>query len=384
MSRKRLDHYLRDLADGDADTRQQAAMHIMELYAHASSDEEPGPPDEGAFNQLLKATLTTHGFPAASIVRKLFERTIGAHREHQERCDRARETGDHDDVLEAGPFFYDGQLNMEWAVIPMVLEHCGQAALPLLPRLRELLSSSDLATRNTAAKMIEGLEASGKDSLDDLFEALYRHYGTYWPDPRARAIAEHAKRDAAVLNRVIAGLDSDDDTVRDASCMVLTGVGPTGARAVPKLLELASRVAEPGLVAAALGELSDGDEKVVAVLLRILDDKRNWIRSSAIRALGGLRAAPEQVVPALAGFLDRWQPPWQNAKFEFDPDYDDFDDALAALAAYGESASEALPVLTRLFENIDEEDYEARGRRFELEVTIAKIRGEPPPDPWPD
>ncbi len=382
MSRRTLDRWLRTLAGDDSDARQQAAMQIMELYAQPSGEDESAPPAGDAFSDLLKQTLTTHGFPATTIVRRLFERYVGAQQEHQERCGQAKETGDYVSVLDDGPFFNDGGFNMEWPVILMVLERCGQAARPLMPQLRELLDSSDVATRNVAAKMIEGLEASGEDALDDLFEALYRRLGTYWPDPRARAIAEHAKHDEAVLDRVIAGLDSDDQTVRQASCTVLTAVGPAAARAVPKLLELADNADDPALVVSALGELGDNDEKVVSVLLRTLDDERNWIRSSAISALGGLRAAPDLVVPALAGFLESWRPPWEDRKVEFDPDFDDFDDAIEVLGGYRQRAAAALPVLERLLERQrQEDDYETREQRFQLEVAIARIRGEKPPDP---
>ncbi len=382
MSRKRLDRWLRDLAGDDLETRQQAASQIMELRLGMLGEAEPGADADDAFYDLLHQTLTTRGFPAKSIVRRLFERFVAIQQEHHDLCDRARKTGDCDSVFDDGPFFNDGGISMEWPMISMVLERSGQAALPLLPKLRQLLDSPDVETRNLAAKMIDGLEDTGDGALDDLFETLYRHFGSYWPDPRARAIAKLAIRDPAVLERVIAGLDSSDETVRDASCMVLTGVGPAAVRAVPKLIRLASRVDDPQLVVSALGEIGDNGEKVTALLLRTLDDERNWVRSAAIRALGARRAAPDAVVPALAGFLDRWRPPWEDRKIEFDPDFDDFDDALTALGNYRERADAALPVLKRLFaREIDEADGEAREQRFQLEVAIAKIRSEPLPSP---
>ncbi len=103
--------------------------------------------------------------------------------------------------------------------------------------------------------MIEGLENAGDSTLDDLFEALHQHFGSQSRDPRARANPERAQRDEAVLDRVIAGLDSDDETARGASCLVLAEVGPPAAWAVPNLLRLAARMDWPGFVLSKDGRL---------------------------------------------------------------------------------------------------------------------------------
>ena len=218
---------------------------------------------------------------------------------------------------------------------------------------------------------------------DKLFTDLHQNFGTDYPDPRISAMAELAERDSAVLERVIADLDSKEEKVHGASCMVLAEIGPPAARAVPSLIRLAPRAGDPGPVAYALGALGDGKKKVLSALVRLLDDSRNWVRSSAINALGSLHPSAKEVVPALARMLDRWKPPWENQKVEFDPDVDDFMDAIAVIGTYGESADSALQVLDRLVEQeIDPRDRDAQETRFMLQATIAKIRGESPPSFW--
>ena len=222
-----------------------------------------------------------------------------------------------------------------------------------------------------------------RNDLDKLFEALHQNFGQEYPDSRVQAVAELAQRDGAVLDRVIADLGSDDEKVYGASCMVLADVGPAAARAVPGLLRLVSRADDPGPVAYALGALGDSKKKVLSALLGLLEDKRNWVRSSAINALGSLHPAAEKAVPGLARFLDRWQPPWKDSEVEFDPDVDDFVDAIAVVATYGENAASALPVLERLAkQDVEGQDGESLETRFLLEATIAKIRGEAPPSFW--
>ncbi len=221
------------------------------------------------------------------------------------------------------------------------------------------------------------------NDLDRLFKALHRNFGKEYPDPRVTAIAKRAVRDEAVLDRVIADLGSNQEKVYGASCTVLAEIGPPAARAVSKLLRLVSRADDPSHVAYALGALGDSKKKVLSALLRLLDDKRNWVRSSAINALGSLNPPAGKVVPGLTRFLDRWQPPWENHKVEFDPDVDDFGDAVAVIGSYGENAASALSVLERLAaQDVDDQDDGVRQTRFLLQATIARIRGEPPPSFW--
>lgn len=219
--------------------------------------------------------------------------------------------------------------------------------------------------------------------LDRLFEDLHRQFGNEYPDPRVSAIAERAERDEAVLDRVIVDLDSELEKVYGASCTVLAEIGPSAERALPGLLRLASRAGDPSHVAYALGALGNGKKKVLSALLQLLDDPRNWVRSAAINALGSLDPPAEKVVPGLTRFLDRWRPPWENSKVEFDPDVDDFADAVAVIGTYGESAASALPVLERLVaRDAGDGDEDAQMTRYMLQTTIAKIRGEPRPSYW--
>ncbi len=222
------------------------------------------------------------------------------------------------------------------------------------------------------------------NDLDQLFAALHQSFGKEYPDPRVTAVAERAARNEAVLDRVIGDLGSEQEKVYGASCTVLAEIGPPAARAVSRLLRLISRADDPSHVAYALGALGDGKKKVLSALLRLLDDKRNWVRSSAINALGSLNPPAGKVVPGLSRFLDRWQPPWEDPhKVEFDPDVDDFSDAVAVIGTYGESAASALPVLERLAaQDAGDQDEDVRMTRFMLQATIAKIRGEPPPSYW--
>ena len=126
-----------------------------------------------------------------------------------------------------------------------------------------------------------------------------------------------------------------DDEMEEAQLAAAHGLAQAGWVAVPALLEALQSDGEParGYAAFALGDMGStaGDDAVQAVA-RLAQDPSEWVRRSAVEALGTMESSPQDAVPALSTLLA-------------DEDGQTRYEAAYALARFGAQAADAVPAL---------------------------------------
>jgi HEAT repeat protein len=190
-----------------------------------------------------------------------------------------------------------------WHIAATAYGKLGSDSLPLL--IEELKSNEQLAVY-TAATAIHQMGSSGKPAVPTLVEALRKN------DPATRIAFIYAFMgigpDAEpAVPALIETMHSDDFHTRYWSCRAIGKIGLPGAKdAVPELIKLLSDMVASvrGNAAAALGNLGPnvGPEAIPA-LTNATKDKLYSVRTSAVVALGQMGPAAIASLPQIDACL---------------------------------------------------------------------------------
>jgi HEAT repeat protein len=186
------------------------------------------------------------------------------------------------------------------AVGGVALLQLGDAAIPVLPRLVDLLGevgplvTLGSETRSVADHVTAAFPAMGRRAVEALIAALERPSA----EIRRRAVMLlGVQRDDRALEPLIALLgDADPSVAAQASA----AIARYGAKAVPKLLDALAdpRPAFRGMAAATLANTRD--LRAVKPLARLLDDDDAGVRQYAIQSLQPFKAAAlDELIAAL-------------------------------------------------------------------------------------
>jgi len=125
------------------------------------------------------------------------------------------------------------------------------------------------------------------------------------------------------------------DEMEEARLAAAHGLAQAGAVAVPALVEAleSEQESERGHAAFALGDMGPvGGAEAVGAVARLADDPSEWVRRSAVEALGTMESDPQTAVPVLCTLLA-------------DEDGQTRYEAAYSLARLGADAADAVPAL---------------------------------------
>jgi HEAT repeat protein len=238
-----------------------------------------------------------------------------------------------------------------------------------LDALRKALADKDWDVRFAAAETAAELGVEGKYAAPVLAEALGRDrftresalHGLFRSrDARAAVPAvvqllerKHAEDRASAaqllgwigsadgVDALVRALQDEDVNVREAGARALGMIGPKAKAAVPGLVALSTKEADPARVAAAEALWRIGKRKGVLPGLVVALNGDDFAAVQAAKFLGSLGAAAKEAVPALIAALER-------------------EDSLGivraasarALGNIGPPARAAVPALTRLLSSV--------------------------------
>ena len=253
---------------------------------------------------------------------------------------------------------------------------------PALESLRRVLKDSDQELIIRAQQCITTIERDVK--IVGLIEALKDPR----PEKRIQAacqLAEFGRYAEKAVPALIEALDDKDAKVQERVANAISFLGPGAKLAVPKLIQVlqnakadqevrwrtaitlghmgpSAKEAVPTLVqilrkegfhlrngaANALGGIGYTNKDVSQALLQALKDKDLSVRCAAAGALGKIVKEPSVVVPALIEILKNKDDVTQlnNPRFT----------ALGALASFGPAAKPAIPLLTKIATDNNEDD----------------------------
>ena len=219
--------------------------------------------------------------------------------------------------------------------------HCGGGAISdgngrTVDELAVELRDADPAVRLQASSALgfKGVEAAA--AVEALAAALR--------DEKEPVRLNAAYALSAMGEAAIAPLrEALDDEMEEAQLAAAHGLAQAGVAAVPALLQVLESDREParGYAAFALGDMGPaaGADAVKAVS-RLVQDPSEWVRRSAVEALGTMESNPQEAVPALSTLLA-------------DDDGQTRYEAAYALARFGARAADAVPALVAALNDDD-------------------------------
>ena len=134
-----------------------------------------------------------------------------------------------------------------------------------------------------------------------------------------------------------------DDEMEETQLAAAHGLAQAGSMAVPALLAALQSDREParGYAAFALGDMGPvAGADAVEAMTRLVQDPSEWVRRSAVEALGTMESNPQAAVPALSTLLG-------------DEDGQTRYEAAYALARFGAAAADAVPALVAALNDAD-------------------------------
>jgi HEAT repeat protein len=222
-----------------------------------------------------------------------------------------------------------------------------EIAAAAIPDLREALKDKEHGVRREVAGVLEKFGPAAAAAVPDLLAILADEKDGSMN--AARALAQIAPRDAAVLATLIKALDRAD--VRDDVVMALGEIGPEARGAIPALLKVLpdSEKFTRWSILLAFRAMGEDAKEAIPDIVRSLSDPAGDVRGAAAATLGRMHDHAAAAVPDLL-------------KLVSDSEESVADQAITALGQIGAGAKSSKPVLEEIVAKGTSARLQARAR----------------------